>query len=72
MVERNKILVDVDLLHELVDAQFALIENYKQHFKSHLDCGRWNDEINDLITTYNAVAQLIGRPLIEKIAKTCG
>lgn len=72
MIEQNKVLVDVDLLNELACAQLALIEDYKQRFKDHIDCGRWNDEINDLIETYNEVSLLLGRPLIEKIIKTCG
>lgn len=70
MAEQNEILVNIDLLHDVADRLDELIADYKQKFNGYVNCGRWNENLNDLIATYNAIALLIDRKPVKKIEKT--
>ncbi|OCG45447.1 hypothetical protein A9G35_06445 [Gilliamella sp. Choc5-1] len=64
MTKKATVTVSCDLLNELLCAQNKIIVNYKINKGKHIYCGRWNEEINDLIETYNQVAEILN---IEKM-----
>ncbi|OCG72969.1 hypothetical protein [Gilliamella sp. Occ4-3] len=64
MTKQATVTVSCDLLNELLCAQNEIIVNYKINKGEHIYCGRWNEEINDFIETYNQVAEILN---IEKM-----